>query len=119
MGRHMSALAAWPGLAPERSRVLGADGRYPASVRRTLCDYTGRTRAKPEQSDPSVPSPSGDGLSFVYQGRAGMEAGTLAGMAYETYTAWLDRQPCWPPVHEKRTGAGGLVSEMARRYRRS
>ena len=22
-----------------------------------------------------------------------MEAGTLAGMAYETYTAWLDRQP--------------------------
>ena len=45
-----------------RSRVLGADGRYAASVRRTLCDYTGRARAKPEQSDPSVLPPSGDGL---------------------------------------------------------
>ena len=102
MGRHMSALAAWPGLA-RRDRGFWRRRAISRQRPRTLCDYTGRTRAKPEQSDPSVPPPSGDGLSFVYQGRAGMEAGTLAGMAYETYTAWLDRQPCWPPVHEKRT----------------
>ena len=70
MGRHMSALAAWPGLA-RRDRGFWRRRAISRQRPRTLCDYTGRTRAKPEQSDPSVPSPSGDGLSFVYQGRGG------------------------------------------------
>ena len=103
MGRHMSALAAWPGLARRDRGFWVQTGDIPPASAGPFAT----TRAGPEPN-PSKATPRYRHLpataspSSTREG-AGMEAGTLAGMAYETYTAWLDRQPCWPPVHEKRT----------------